>query len=149
VVMVSFSKYLPWQAMHFLQHSTYFSKTELWSNLSATSALHDWRAVMNVLTKISGTPLEHLQYSPDLTPCNFWAFPTMKREFQGQNNLFHYPPEAHGKWSTACFREVGGALYKVHHFPKEVLQKRDHHYTSTKFQLRVMRSVHKLCKWPS
>jgi hypothetical protein len=26
-VMVSFSKYLPWQAMHFLQRSTYFSKT--------------------------------------------------------------------------------------------------------------------------
>jgi hypothetical protein len=27
VVMVSFSKYLPWQAMHFLQDSTHFSKT--------------------------------------------------------------------------------------------------------------------------
>jgi hypothetical protein len=26
-VMVSFSKYLPWQAMHFLQRSTHFSKT--------------------------------------------------------------------------------------------------------------------------
>jgi hypothetical protein len=24
---VSFSKYLPWQAMHFLQRSTHFSKT--------------------------------------------------------------------------------------------------------------------------
>jgi hypothetical protein len=24
--------------------------------------------------------------------------------------LFHYPPEAYGKWSTARFREVGGAL---------------------------------------
>jgi hypothetical protein len=28
-VTVSFSKYLPWQAMHFLQRSTHFSKTEL------------------------------------------------------------------------------------------------------------------------
>jgi hypothetical protein len=27
VVTVSFSKYLPWKAMHFLQHSTHFSKT--------------------------------------------------------------------------------------------------------------------------
>jgi hypothetical protein len=27
VVMVSFSKYLPWQAMHFLKRSTHFSKT--------------------------------------------------------------------------------------------------------------------------
>jgi hypothetical protein len=26
-VTVSFSKYFPWQAMHFLQHSTHFSKT--------------------------------------------------------------------------------------------------------------------------
>jgi hypothetical protein len=26
VVTVSFLKYLPWQAMHFLQHSTHFSK---------------------------------------------------------------------------------------------------------------------------
>jgi hypothetical protein len=26
-VTVSFSKYLPWQTMHFLQLSTYFSKT--------------------------------------------------------------------------------------------------------------------------
>jgi hypothetical protein len=23
---------------------------------------------------ICGTPLEHLPYSPDLTPCDFWAF---------------------------------------------------------------------------
>jgi hypothetical protein len=28
-VTVSFSKYLPWQAMHFLQRSTHFSKTKL------------------------------------------------------------------------------------------------------------------------
>jgi hypothetical protein len=27
VATVSFSKYLPWQAMRFLQRSTYFSKT--------------------------------------------------------------------------------------------------------------------------
>jgi hypothetical protein len=24
------------------------------------------------------------QYSPDLAPCDFWAFPTMKRELQGK-----------------------------------------------------------------
>jgi hypothetical protein len=34
---------------------------------------------MDALTKVSGTPLEHLPHSPDLTSCNFWAFPTMKR----------------------------------------------------------------------
>jgi hypothetical protein len=30
-VTVSFPKYFPWQAMHFLQRSTHFSKTELLS----------------------------------------------------------------------------------------------------------------------
>jgi len=25
-------------------------------------------------------------YRPDLAPCNFWAFPTMKRELRGKTN---------------------------------------------------------------
>jgi hypothetical protein len=29
---------------------------------------------------------------------------------KGQNRLFHYLPEACGKWSAACFQEVGGVL---------------------------------------
>jgi hypothetical protein len=33
---------------------------------------------------IGGTPLEHSLYSPDLAPCDFWAFPTMKRELRGK-----------------------------------------------------------------
>jgi hypothetical protein len=31
---------------------------------------------------MGGTPLEHPPYSPYLTPCNFWAFPTIKRKLQ-------------------------------------------------------------------
>jgi len=31
-----------------------------------------------------GTSLEHPPYSPDLVPCDFWAFPTMKKELQGK-----------------------------------------------------------------
>jgi phage pi2 protein 07 len=65
---------------------------------------------MDALTEISGTQLEHPSYSSNLAPSDFWAFPTMKRELQGQNRLFHYPPEACDKWSAARFREVGGAL---------------------------------------
>jgi hypothetical protein len=65
---------------------------------------------MDALTEIGGNPLEHPPYSPDLAPCDFWAFPTMKRELWDQNRLFHYPPEACGKLSAARFREVGGAL---------------------------------------
>jgi hypothetical protein len=37
----------------------------------------------------------------------------------------------------------------VHHLPREVLWNRNCHHTSTKFQLRVIRWVHELCKWPS
>jgi hypothetical protein len=37
----------------------------------------------------------------------------------------------------------------VHHLPREVLRKRDHHRTSTKFWLGVIRWVHELGKWPS
>ena len=62
------------------------------------------------LTEIGGTALKHLPYSPDSAPCDFWAFPTLKRQLRGkrfssddevrkataavlkgmsQNNLFH------------------------------------------------------------
>jgi hypothetical protein len=52
---------------------------------------------------ISGTPLERPPYSPNLTPCKFWAFTTMKRELQGKK----FQSEL---WSAACFWEVGGVL---------------------------------------
>ena len=62
------------------------------------------------LTEIGGTALKHPPYSPDLVPCDSWAFPTLKRQLRGksfssgdegrnaaaavlkgmsQNNLFH------------------------------------------------------------
>jgi hypothetical protein len=68
-VTVSFSKYLPWQAMHFLQRSIHFSKMELrsfkktslgWrSKLSGAPALSDWKVAMDALIEIGGTPSEH------------------------------------------------------------------------------------------
>jgi hypothetical protein len=57
---------------------------------------------------------------------------------KGQNRLFHYPLEACGKRSAACFREVGGALQEVHRLPREVLRKGDRHRTSTNFRLGVL-----------
>jgi hypothetical protein len=51
----------------------------------------------------AGTPLEHPPYSPDLTPCDFWAFPTMKKELRDKK----FPSN---QLSAARFREVGGAL---------------------------------------
>ena len=63
------------------------------------------------LTEIGGTALQHPPYSPDLAPCDFWAFPTLKAQLRrkrfssddevknatdaalikgmSQNNLFH------------------------------------------------------------
>jgi hypothetical protein len=69
---------------------------------------------------IGGTPLEHPPYSPDLARCDFWAFPTMKRELRGKIFLSD-------QRSAARFREVGGALEEVHRLPRE--------RTSTKFRL--------------
>jgi hypothetical protein len=95
---------------------------------------------MAALTEMGGTPSQHPTYSPDLAPCDFWAFSTMKRELRGQNRLLHYPPaEAYGKRSAARFREVGGALYEVHRLPKEVLRKGDRHRTA-----KLTRLTHKI-----
>jgi hypothetical protein len=62
------------------------------------------------LIEIGGTELKYPPYSPHLVPCDFWAFPTMKRQLRGkrfssddevrnataavlkgmsQNNIFH------------------------------------------------------------
>jgi hypothetical protein len=39
---------------------------------------------MDALTEVGGTPLKYPACSPDLAPCDFWAFPTMKRELRGK-----------------------------------------------------------------
>jgi hypothetical protein len=52
---------------------------------------------------IGGTPLEHPPHSPDLAPCDFWAFPTMKREFRSKK--FQSDQR-----SAARFGELSGAL---------------------------------------
>jgi hypothetical protein len=84
-VMVSFSKYLPWQAMFFSQRSTHFSKTccrPLITSKFPASQLpfHGWKSpevawgrdlnwiLCSAWKKwTGGTPLEHPPYSPDLT----------------------------------------------------------------------------------
>jgi hypothetical protein len=74
------------------------------------------------------------EFSWDLAPCDFWAFPTMKRELQGKFWS--------DQWSAACFWEVG-------HLPREVLWKRARHHMYTIFWHGIVRWVHRLCKWPS
>jgi hypothetical protein len=120
-VTVSFSKYLPWQTMHFLQRSTHFSKMgcrPLITSKFLASELpfHGWKSpeiawgrdlnwILSSAWKkwIGGTPSEHPTYSPYLASCDFWTFPTMKRELRGKK--FRSDQR-----SAARFREVGGAL---------------------------------------
>jgi hypothetical protein len=45
----------------------------------------------------------NIGFNSDFAPCNFLAFPTMKRELQGKK--FQSV-----EWSATCFQEVGGAL---------------------------------------
>jgi hypothetical protein len=61
--------------------------------------------------RIGGTPSEHPPYSPDLAPCDFWVFPTMKRELRGKKFRS-------AQWSAAGFREVLWSLVRSASPPK-------------------------------
>ena len=81
-----------------------------WILLQDNARPHIAAVVLAALTEIGGTALKYSPYSPDLAPCDFWAFPTLKRQLRGkrfssydevrnttaavlkgmsQNNLFH------------------------------------------------------------
>jgi hypothetical protein len=108
-VTVTFSKYLSWQAMHFLQRSTNFSKTHCRplfeiSCLGAPFSLlekprnrmgRDLNWILCSLWKkwIGGTPLEHPPYSSDLAPMQFLNFSNHKKGALRQEI---------SKWSTVC-----------------------------------------------
>jgi hypothetical protein len=51
----------------------------------------------------NGVSLIHTEINSDLAPCDFWTFPTMKRQLQGKEFQSD-------QWSAACFQEAGGAL---------------------------------------
>jgi hypothetical protein len=44
---------------------------------------HITAVALAALTDIGGTA-QHLPYSLDLVPCDFWAFPTLKRQLRGK-----------------------------------------------------------------
>ena len=81
-----------------------------WFLLQDNARLHTAAVAVATLTEIVGTALKHPPYSLDLALCDFWAFPTLKRQLCGkrlssddevrnatatvlkgmlQNNLFH------------------------------------------------------------
>jgi hypothetical protein len=66
------------------------------SNYQDNARPHTAKVAMDALTEVGGTPLKHPPYSTDLTPSDFWVFPTMKRS---------KPPVPLSSWSlrqTVC-----------------------------------------------
>jgi hypothetical protein len=81
--------------MHFLQRSTHFSKT----------CCGDAERMADVLMGFHRSTFSKpkTEFISDLTPCGFWAFPTMKMKLRGKK--FQSDQR-----SAARFREVGGPL---------------------------------------
>jgi hypothetical protein len=139
-VTVSFSKHSPWQAMHFLQRSTHFSKT-------------CGRPLITSKFLASGTPF-HGWKSPEIawgeiwTVCwvLYWGSTDPLLPSRTQNSVQISPHAISG-----LFQPWKGSSKAINFevMPRKVLQKRDRHRTSTKFSLGVIRWVHKLFKRPS
>jgi hypothetical protein len=109
--------------MHFLQRSTHFSKTccrpfiaskflaplELpfhgWKSPEIARAGRDLDCKVDVLMGFHRSTFSkrNREFNSDLAPCDFWAFPTTKRELRCNK----FPSDQR---SAARFREVGGAL---------------------------------------
>ena len=53
-----------------------------WFLLQDNAQSHIPVVALAALTEIGGTA--HPPYSPDLAPCDFWAFPTLKRQLHGK-----------------------------------------------------------------
>jgi hypothetical protein len=99
---VSFSKYFPWQEMHFLQRSTHFSKTcciPLITSkfLALKLPFHgrkgpeipwgdDLDCMADVLMEFHRSTFSkpNTEFNSYLAPCDFWTFPIMKRELRGK-----------------------------------------------------------------
>jgi len=81
-----------------------------WFLLHDNAGPHTAAVALVALTETGETKLKYSPYSTDLAPCDFWAFPTLKRQLRGkrfssddevrnttaavlkgisQNNLFH------------------------------------------------------------
>jgi hypothetical protein len=120
VVMVSFSKYLPWQEIHFLKRSTHFSKTccrplitskflasEFLFMVGKVQKSHGARSELNSvfgLEKVNGqNPIRTSAVQSRSRPIQFLGF---------SNHEKGAPRQEISKWSTVCstFSRRGGAL---------------------------------------
>jgi hypothetical protein len=103
VVTVSFSKYLPWQAMHFLQRSTPLLENLLqtvdhletsclgapfsWLEKPRNRMRRDLDCMADVLMGFHRSTFSkpNTKFNSDLAPCDFWISPTMKRSSEAIN----------------------------------------------------------------
>jgi hypothetical protein len=157
-VTVSFSKYLPWQAMH-LQRSTHFSKTccrpLITSKFHASELpFHGWQSLEiawgEILTvwrmfwwgstdpRFPSRTQNSIQISPHAISGLFqpWKWSSKARNFEVINGLQH----VFEMWVGRCKKWIA---YQAMYFEK------DRHNTSTKLWFGVIRWVHELCKRPS
>jgi hypothetical protein len=158
-VTVSFSKYLPWQVMYFLQRSAHFSKTccrPLITSKFLVSELpfRDWKSpeiawgevwtVWRMFQWGSTDPLfpSRTQNSIQISPHGIsgvfqsWKGSSETRNFEVINGVQH----VFEKWVVRCKK---GMTYERSYFEKETC-----HRTSTKFRLRAITWVHELFKRP-
>jgi hypothetical protein len=158
-VTVSFSKYLTWQAIHFLQRSTHFSKTccrPLIASKFLASELpfYGWKSPEVAWGEIWIEFCVRLgkvdQWSPIRTsavqfrsrPMRFLGFSTMKRKLRGKKFR---------KWSTVCttFLRSGWSVVRSASLAKGGTSRKRPSPHLHKFRLGVIRWIHELCKRPS
>jgi hypothetical protein len=70
-----------WWLGNFLPRSSLFMVEKAQKSHGARSELN---SVFGLGKWIGGTPLEHPSCSPDISPCDLWAFPVVKRELRGK-----------------------------------------------------------------
>jgi hypothetical protein len=165
-VTVSFPKYFPWQAMHFLQSSTHFSKTYCrpcrglqeysgtgsfdlgapfsWLKKPRNRMGRDLDCMVDVLmgfhrSIFPSRTQNPIQISPHAISGLFqpWKGTSEARNFQVINGLQH----VFEKWVERCKKHIA---CQGKYFEKETS-----HLTSTKFRLEVISWVHELFKWLS
>ena len=65
-----------------------------WFLLQDNARPHIASVALAALTEIGGTALKHPPYSPDLAPCDLWAFPMPKRQLRGNRR---WSEKRHGR----------------------------------------------------
>ena len=106
-----------WQSQNFILHMDNAS-----SHTAGNTALY--------LHKNNFDTLQHPPYSPDLAPCDFWAFPVLKRQIRGQR--FAGIPELQARVTLLLRQtpaaEYSHALHRLPHRWNRCLESQGHYF---------------------